>query len=305
MFDSPRGGTELMMEELMKRLPNSYKNIFSIFNYLQYADFSKKTVYWVTHSYDQQVVKILENKELVDKIDYFVFVSHWQSELFRKAYNIPGYKSYVIKNACIGVEKRLPRNDDKVKLCYTSTPWRGLDVLIDAWKNIDTKDCELHVFSNTIIYGQDYAEVEDWRYKELYDECKNTPGIVYRGVIPNEDLRSELSSFDILAYPSTFEETSCIAVIDALSAGLRVACSNIGALPETTEGWAKMYTFMQDKERHSLKFSKILSEEIQYIKEGRLEEYLNYQRMIYKNKWSWDARISEWTSFLDGLITTS
>ena len=45
-FDKPKGGTELMYDELMKRLALNYQEEFSIFNYLPYADFNKPTIYW-------------------------------------------------------------------------------------------------------------------------------------------------------------------------------------------------------------------------------------------------------------------
>ena len=134
MLDKPMGGTELMYEELMKRLPQEYKDKFSIFNYPAYADITKPTIYWNQLSYDKNAVQLLQNQENVDDINQFVFVSHWQSEQFRKTFNIPGYKTHVIKNACIGVEQRQSGKRDKVKLCYTSTPWRGLDVLLAAWE---------------------------------------------------------------------------------------------------------------------------------------------------------------------------
>jgi hypothetical protein len=132
MFDKPMGGTELMYEELMKRLPDIYKERFSIFNYISQADFSKTTIYWNQLSYDQEAVQWLSDPANVVKIDHFVFISHWQSECYRKMFNIPGYKTRVIKNACIGVERRISSSKEVVKLCYTSTPWRGLDVLLDA-----------------------------------------------------------------------------------------------------------------------------------------------------------------------------
>ncbi len=77
MLDKPMGGTELMYEELMKRLPEDLKDKFSIFNYPAYADLNKPTIYWNQLSYDQQVVQFLQNPEEQDKIDRFVFVSNW------------------------------------------------------------------------------------------------------------------------------------------------------------------------------------------------------------------------------------
>lgn len=301
MLDKPLGGTELMYEELMKRLPQDLKDKFSIFNYPAYADLTKPTVYWNQLSYDQQAVQFLQNPEDQAKIDRFVFVSNWQAEQFRKLYGIPGVKTQVIQNACIGVKPRQSGKRDKVKLCYTSTPWRGLDVLLMAWELLKPQDAELHIFSSTKIYGRDFAINNENYYQELYDKCEQLEGVVYRGSIPNEELRSELYNFDILAYPNTFEETSCIAVIEALSAGLRVVTSSLGALPETTEGWARMYSFIHNKERHALKFSEILKEEIEKIETGELDQHLELQKQVYAPRWSWDQRIKEWTNFLNTL----
>jgi glycosyltransferase involved in cell wall biosynthesis len=301
MLDKPRGGTELMYEELTKRLPEDTFSKFSIFNYPAYADIKKTTIYWNQLSYDQPIVQFLQNPEEVDKIDHFVFVSHWQAEQFRKAFNIPGYKTRVIKNAWRGTEQRKSGKRDKVKVCYTSTPWRGLDVLLEAWELLNPPNAELHIFSSTQIYGKDFEVNNDNLYQDLYDKCRNLEGIVYRGFVPNEELLKELPEFDILAYPNTFEETSCIAVIDALAAGLRVICPNLGALPETTEGWAQMYPYLMDKSRHASKFAGILRKEIKKIRNEELDEHLELQKQIYASRWSWDKRITEWTSFLNTL----
>ena len=298
IFDKPMGGTELMFAELKSRLPENIWNDVSIFNYLPQADFSKKTIFWNQLSYDQEAVQFLNDPKYIEQIDHFVFVSHWQSEMFRKIFNIPGYKSHVIKNACIGVEEKIPTNSDKIKICYTSTPWRGLDVLLRAWELNTPENCELHIFSSCQIYGKEFGE-NDTQYQELYDKCNQLPNVVYRGSIPNNELRNELPTFDILAYPNTFEETSCISVIEALSAGLRVVTSNLGALPETTEGYARIYPYLMDKEKHATHFSKILNEEIEYVKGGGF----NPQSQIdgYKQRWSWNMRINEWKALIDGL----
>jgi glycosyltransferase involved in cell wall biosynthesis len=299
-FDRPLGGTELMYEELMKRLPPEYLQKFSIFNYPVHADTSKKLVYWNQLSYDQPAVQFLQDPESIQQIDHFVFVSHWQAERFRQAFNIPGFKTQVIQNACIGVkEQKALRPKGKIKVCYTSTPWRGLDVLLDAWEILKPENAELHIFSSTQIYGPDFAESEESKYTGLYQKAESLPNVSYHGSISNEQLRAKLPGFHILAYPNTFEETSCISVIEALSAGLRVITSNLGALPETTEGWARMYPFLMDKTLHAQRFASILAEELQSLSSGELESHLQKQVQIYRPKWSWDTRIEQWRTYLN------
>lgn len=296
--DKPIGGTELMYNELMSRInPNLLEGV-SIFNYLKDADFNKKTIYWNQLSYDQQAVQFLEDPDLKAKIDYFVFVSHWQAEKFRTMFGIPGYKTFVIKNAAAHISTIAKAKTEKVKICYMSTPWRGLDVLLDAWELLKPENCELHVFSSTRIYGKDYESVSDHIYQPLYEKAQSLDGVVYRGFTENTQLRNELPYFDILAYPCIFEETSCIAVIEALSAGLKVVCSNIGALPETTEGWADMYAIKSDRDIHIKAFAEKLNLTIQNYKAGVYNDELQKQVEIYKDRWSWDKRINEWESLL-------
>jgi FkbM family methyltransferase len=301
MFDKPMGGTELMYNELIRRLPDSYKEHFSIFNYINQADFSKITIYWNQLSHDQEAVQFLKDPEYVDRIDHFVFVSHWQAEQYRKHFNIPGYKTHVMKNASLGVGTREQSAEGKLKLCYTSTPWRGLDVLLKAWEILQPVDCELHVFSSCKIYGVDFAR-HDSDYQHLYDKCNELPGVVYRGSIPNEELRAELPTFDILAYPCTFEETSCIAVIEALCAGLRVITSSLGALPETTEGWADVYSYRKDPNMHAELFAERLAINIERLRRGQLFPTLSSQVSVYRNFWNWKYRYNEWGEFLTQLI---
>ncbi len=300
MFEKPLGGTELMYNELISRVPKELLDKVSIFNYASNADSNKHMVYWNQLSYDQEAVQFLQHEQNINMINNFVFVSNWQAEQFRKLFKIPGQKTHVLKNAHLGVYPKEITKKEKLKICYTSTPWRGLDVLLLAWEILNPQDCELHVFSSCKIYGTDFAK-NDTQYEFLYEWCKRLPNVVYRGSIPNDELRKELPDFDILAYPSTFEETSCIAVIEALSTGLRVITSSIGALPETCEGWARMYSYIEDREEHGKYFAKVLAEEIQKMKSGELVEYLKNQQETYSKRWSWEERIKDWNYFFKSI----
>jgi hypothetical protein len=74
--------------------------------------------------------------------------------------------------------------------------------------------------------------------------------------------------------------------------------SSLGALPETTEGWARIYPYLMDKNTHADVFASILKEEIEAIRNG---VSLENQKKIYAPRWSWNSRINQWTNYLDTL----
>lgn len=297
------GGTELMTLELLKRLPRlANSNEIKIYNYPhEITKFDKKIILWTQTNYKFPLLDPLLNRKYVDLIDYFVFVSDWQKNKYFEKFNIPKEKSIVIKNACIGITPKLNKPNDIIKLCYISAPHRGLDVLLDSWERLNLDNCELHVFSSLKLYAENniqYLE-EDLKYEHLYKKCNDLPNVHYRGPIPNDELREELPNFHILAYPNTYEEENSVAVLEALCGGLRVVVPKNGSLEETTEEWARLYDFNQDKTTHAKIFAEVLKEEIDLIREGKLKAHLINQVNEYGTKWNWDNRIKEWETFLE------
>jgi glycosyltransferase involved in cell wall biosynthesis len=98
-------------------------------------------------------------------------------------------------------------------------------------------DLELQVYSSMKVYQQ---EDQDASYAGLYQQCRTTPGIRYVGSVGQKALAEALRGVSILSYPNTFAETACIAVMEALAAGAYVVSSDLGALPETSMGFATL-----------------------------------------------------------------
>ena len=65
-----------------------------------------------------------------------------------------------------------------------------------------------------------------------------------------------------LVYPCTFAETACLAVIEAMAAGCRVIVPSLGALPETTGGYARIYPSNPERQEHAAVFSENLAAEL-------------------------------------------
>ena len=100
---NPRGGTEIQLEELTKRLPKHYWNKICITTSVPektQIDPARLNILWQKNSYDQPNLRPwFLKKENHVKYDWYVFNSHWNYEKFRLHFDIPTQRCLVIKNA--------------------------------------------------------------------------------------------------------------------------------------------------------------------------------------------------------------
>jgi glycosyltransferase involved in cell wall biosynthesis len=285
------GGTEILYSQLSSRL--NFDDINLITSVCDPARLhpTKPNILWQHLSYDQPNVQNLKNPDMVAKYDAIVFVSHWQHDHFRRHFPIPGSKCYVIQNATEKVTLYVKPKAHKLRLIYTSTPWRGLKMLVQAYKNLNRKDVELLVYSGTSIYGPQFYANEHHKWAPLYEELKQLPNTTHYEYATNAEIKKALTQAHIMAYPNTWEETSCLAAIEALAAGCKVVTTSYGALPETCGHWADYIPASGDMvDRYTNLLDKAIdeywSEETQY---KLLDQVTHYNRY-----WTWEARLPQW-----------
>jgi glycosyltransferase involved in cell wall biosynthesis len=301
---NPKGGTEILKEQLIAQLePGSIDgvNLIGSICHPQLIQKDKTNVVWQHLSYDQPNVQYMRDRKFVDSVDYFLYVSHWQYNKFREHYQIPEYKSFIIKNATPKFEVKPKAMDGKIKLLYSSTPWRGLAILIKAIDilNKTRDDFELDIYSSTRIYGDMFEQSEKGKFDTLFDKCKNTANVNFRGYGLNEQVRQALQDTHIYVYPSIFEETSCLAVIEAMSAGCHVVTTNYGALPETCGEFATMIEFDSSVSNLIERYADTLNSVLDNYKNNLYKEDLELQIKYYEKYYSWNTRIEEWKNFLN------
>ena len=303
MAENSMGGTELLTMELFKRLPEEYKDYFQFIVSRKYELEDKPRLYWLHDLALDPVHSFLTEPNGISLFEKLVFVSHWQQQQFNTLLNIPYSKGVVIKNAIDPIEKHIKpdqkgEGENKFQLMYCSTPQRGLDVLLHALDLMDRTDFHLHVYSSFEIYG--WGE-KDEAFKSLFEKCKSDDRITYYGSVPYEELREAWKKMHILAYPSTWQETSCRVAMEAMSAHCAVVTSNWGALPETCGEYGYMYSFEENKSIHAEKFADTLEDVMDdYWSEDTQKNLDNAQEYAY-NHYSWSKRVEQWTNFLDNL----
>ena len=306
----PLGGSELQWNALFSRLPAELlanKNIIKSDCDPRWLKKDKINILWEQLSYSEPFVQNLKDRKYVDQLDWIIFNSHWSYNQFRIHFQIPEYKTRVIQNFTPPFPHPLKKDNSKIKLIYTSTPWRGLAILMRTVEmlNEKRKDFEVDIYSSTLLYGSEFYKVHEKKYQSLFDKCKEIPNINYKGYANNEEVRQALMKSHILAYPCIFEETSCLAAIEAMAAGCKVVTTNYGALPETCGRFARYICFEPNAQRLIDSYTEVLNEEMDNIFTEKTRNSLQLQANHYNTEWSIETRLKEWEAFLEQADTNT
>ena len=303
----PIGGTELQYNLLYKYVDHKLLDNFQITTSVpEKYPLSKDqiNILWEQNSYDQpNIVPWMKDSSNHSKYDWYVFNSHWCAEKYRMIFKLPPHKCTVIKNAIdVFPGRAVYKQGQKLKLLYTSTPWRGLSVLLGAMQLIKNPLIELDVYSSTQIYGDAFKEKNDDIYKPLYDQAKQLPNVNYKGYISNEDLMKQMYNYHIFAYPNIWEETSCISAIEALSCGLHSIVTNYGALYETCSEWPTYVQYDSNYRNLASMFAYAIEGIAEQLHTKGMQDMLTQQQEFYEKFYNWNNRKHEWTNFLTGVL---
>ena len=297
------GGTERMVMELANRVnPDLLKEVQIVGSRVRELQYDKIRVLWAHDLPGDPESEFLKDKNKMNQFHKFVFVSNWQMQGYMQAYGIPWSKCVVLRNAIDPIKVK-EKSDDTIRLIYTSTPHRGLNILVPVFEKLAEKYDNIHldVFSSFEIYGW---KQRDEQYQELFDRINNHKQMTHHGAKPNEEVREALTQAHIFAYPSIWPETSCLSLIEAMSAKLICIHSNYAALPETAANWTRMYQLHEEPNHHAGIFYSMLDSAIENYSSPSLHSNLDAMKTYTDIYYGWDMRVLEWEGLLTSLINT-
>lgn len=295
------GGTERMKFGLDSRIDSTLLDNFQIFvsRAEEQFDETKIRIFWAHDLPGDPASEHLRNGGWKN-YHRLVFVSNWQMQGYIERYDIPWSKCIVLQNAIVPIEEH-EKPTDKIRLAYWATPHRGLNILVPVFRKLCEKydNIELDVYSSFKLYGWDKR---DEQYQPLFDQCLDHPKINYHGTVSNDVLRENLKNTHIMAYPSTWLETSCICLMEAMSAGLMCVHPNYGALPETAANWTNMYQWHEDQNEHASHFYAALDASIEALRNEGVQSRIASQRSYANVFYGWPLREFQWEQFLISLL---
>ena len=274
-------------------------------NYLNVAPHIKRflpkavNIGWLHVFPDQPAFAALQSFER--SLDGVVCVSATLGNTFRLS--IP---NIVIPNAIAPSFENLFTSADELlaakknRAIYASMPFRGLDVLMQVMNRIKGK-LELEVYSSMQTYQE-----QDQKYPAmiaLYDAARRNPRTRYRGGVGQQTLAESFRRAADLAYPSTFIESYCIVAQEAMAAGAKVISNDLGALPETTMGFADLLPVNGGKialEDHIAGFTALLEKaEADFQRDPQAWAEQRFEQLQVVNREStWSRRAEQWEALL-------
>lgn len=183
------------------------------------------------------------------------------------------------------------------RMIYASSYDRGLEHILEMWGDIrkEVPDAELHIF-----YGWNtYLEMMKIgrRPKAYYDEmCKlmKQDGITEHGRIGQKKLVKEYAKSGVWAYPSHFEEISCIGAMRAMATGAVPCCTDFAALKETVKFGVKV-----DMDVKGEDWSEYKKKLIKLLKTPNYQEKVRSEMIPWaKDNLGWDLVAKDWATRL-------
>jgi glycosyltransferase involved in cell wall biosynthesis len=253
------------------------------------------------------------NDAMVPALDQFtgaVFVSEWQQRI-NQTHILPKWKQAVIRN---GMNPRfaalfppgtpiIPAKTRPPILLYAGATPRGafhIPPLLDRLRP-RRKDFSMEIFCNA-------SPTRDPQANETYINWMwGLPNVAHVGMVSQTELAKRMQRAAFLVSPNPWPETSCIALIEALAAGLTVITTDRAVLPETAAGFAQ-HIAIEDRD-HPVRFDMPMpldafAEAVDramtdwLAEPQKAESRLRTQIDHFNAHYQWAQRVAPWTEFI-------
>lgn len=193
-----------------------------------------------------------------------------------------------------------PSLRDPFRLIWASSPDRGLEALLHIFRRAREYEPRLQL---RVAYGFDNWDkviaknpggVQDRMKKRILSLF--SPGVQWLGRLPQPDLWNEFGQAGIWCYPTTFEETSCIACMEAQA---------LGAIPITHRYWAVghnvRYGFFiaGDPLNDALTRARYVGRVVALARDPALQERIRQPMMDWaRAHFDWEHVVDQWQQWI-------
>lgn len=233
----------------------------------------------------------------VSQIDGFIVLSKYHRSLLPEG--IDETKIFYSQN---GVDLRQFEQEverDPKKVIYTSSYDRGLEHLLEIWKEVIevVPDAKLKIAYGWGTYDKLRTDPKHREWKSKMMELMTQKGVEEVGRIDQVSLARELLGAGVFAYPCHFEEISCISAMKAQVAGCIPLTTNYAALAETNLFEGKVSGNPREDEGVRKVFKEKLIEVLKNPPSD--DERIQIAAKAWK-KFSWESIAKSWSEKFEG-----
>lgn len=283
---------------------NDSFNVLVLWRSIGMADYDLKSKFTMVWMHD-----VPNNTEFIEKrlnkVNKVAVLSEYHKSLFRQykdgaLQKIPDDKFFLTGNGITDM-KLTTWNGDPTRMCYVSSPDRGLEYLLVNWKKIKeaVPEAKLDVcygFKLFEAFYRDNPAKMGWM-KKMMDFMKQD-GITYHGRISHDKLHELMNKCGIWAYPTDFDEISCISAMKSQALGAIPVTTNHAALKETIRNGIKVDVDIVDEDGQA-DYIKALTD---LLKDPKKQEEIRKGMMEFaKERYGWSKIAKQW----DGLFKLS
>lgn len=268
-------------------VPGAPQNVESMYD-------GQRNILWLhlmPNQIDDGGINLIKSEKFLDTVDHFITLSNFHKLQTIRQLGIDPSRISVIEYPLdeINMDADKFDNTNKVKIIHASQAVRGMEVLLRSLDHIDEYDYELNIYND--FYPEQYKN------KEL-DKILENDRITFYGKTPRRTVLKAFSGSHIHAYPSIFEETSCLTQAEGLASGNLSVYSNVGVLPETSRGHGVMVEFSQNEDIVS-KYGAALAGAIEQVQSGSFDPTEQIQDIVsYRSP---ERIIQQWVDFDNSL----
>lgn len=256
------------------------------------------------------------NPKLVPALPQFqgvAFVSDWQAKI-NQSDLLPTQRAVILRNAMGLAYETMYRTgtaitaDKKPIAVYVGATPRGLIHLPTIWPLIHAAcpELTLQIYANPAL-GRDPAI-----NAQFAAQLQGMNGVTHVGMVGQPRLAQALHEASFYLGPNPYPETSCIAMIEAMAAGLCCITTARAALPETAQGFATLlpiaaaddpHLFTQDFDcpTFALTATDIIHDRLAYP--AAWEPKLRTQIDHFQTHYRWRDRVAPWVKFVAACAT--
>lgn len=262
-------------------LDNTEVDILIISRYIhffvKYTNTAKKTYLWL-HDYEalpyyygsslpNNGIPIVKNSH----IDGIITLTNWHKNHVTQFYNIKNAE--IIGNGIEASRFTNYKPENKIKDRFVFYSGNGGLTLAIEWflkYKAHRPKSNLHVF-------MDFKKTNEWERKMAEH------GVIYRGLVPNDDLINELLISEYWLYPAIVNETFCTSILEAKAAGCIPIVKLRGGMADIIGD-----SYFDIDDPNSV-------ENVLNIKDTDIIRNNNRANAL---QYTWDYRVSEWCELL-------